>query len=97
MKQHEILYQFFQTPKDSTVKFCVNVQSDHKLNILGVHYITPRPAKGAYSMLLFLHTPRGGLSALKVGHVEEVPQPNGIDQIANKCVFNCHRQKSFVP
>lgn len=40
MKQHEILYQFFQTPKDSTVKFCVNVQSDYKLNVLGVHYIT---------------------------------------------------------
>lgn len=40
MKQHEILYKFFQTPKDSTVKFCVNVQSDYKLNVLGVHYIT---------------------------------------------------------
>lgn len=42
MKQHEILYRFFQTPKDETVKFCINVQSDYKLNVLGIHYIIVR-------------------------------------------------------
>lgn len=39
MKQHEILYQFFKTPKDKAIKFCVNVNADYKLNVLGIHYI----------------------------------------------------------
>lgn len=40
MKQHEILYQFFKTPKDDTVKFCLDIQSDYRLNVLGIYYIT---------------------------------------------------------
>ncbi|HUX53947.1 MAG TPA: strawberry notch C-terminal domain-containing protein [Williamwhitmania sp.] len=40
MKQHEILYKFFKTAKDDTIKFCLDIQSDYKLNVLGIYYIT---------------------------------------------------------
>jgi hypothetical protein len=39
MKQSEILYRFFKTKNDDAIKFCVNVNADYKLNVLGVHYI----------------------------------------------------------
>ena len=39
MKQHEILYRFFKLKKKKEVCFCVSVQSDERLNVLGVYYI----------------------------------------------------------
>jgi len=39
MKQHEIIYRFFKQKKSKEICFCISVQSDERLNVLGLYYI----------------------------------------------------------
>ena len=39
MKQHEILYRFFKLKKKKEICFCAGVQTDERLNVLGLYYI----------------------------------------------------------
>lgn len=76
MKQHEILYQFFKTPKDDTVKFCIDAQADYKLNVLGVYYITlPKVGKLPKNYLRKTRHYLGGADLKKVIHIQGVAGP----------------------
>ncbi len=45
MRQHEILYHFFKLKKRKEICFCVSVQTDERLNVLGLYYIHVPNAK----------------------------------------------------
>ena len=39
MKQHELLYHFFKIKRKKEICFCVSVQTDERMSVLGVYYI----------------------------------------------------------
>jgi len=70
MKQHEILYRFFTLKRQHEICFCVSVQSDERLNVLGVYYIhVPNDAKLPKNWLhrTCHHLPKAELKNMQIG------------------------------
>ena len=70
MKQHEIIYRFFKLKGKKQICFCVSVQSDERLNVLGLYYIHVPNAKKLPKDWLNLtrhHLPKAELKNMQIG------------------------------
>ncbi len=78
MKQHEILYHFFKVKGKKEICFCVSVQADYHLKVLGVYYIhVPNDKKlpANWHSRTRHYLPKSGLKNLQAGGLGMPYQP----------------------